>query len=354
MRIPRRTSGSQSNSSAGGIMNREHGFSLVEMLIAAAITLAVMAGTFRAFDDGLGLYEKTVQMTDLEQNLRAGLNFLVRDFINAGWGIPTGGIPIPSGDGATAVVRPGPPGVIYTFGDSESIAAVNPGAGLGPEGNGQETDMVNILYADSLLPLNQTTLDSIAANGTSVVVNAGTPITGVANEIRAGDLIAFSNALGNALQCVTSVSGQTILFNSNDPLNLNQPAASQGSIMQIQSDGTFPPTTATRVYLVTYYLDYVTDPETPRLIRRINGREGGVVGLVLEDFQLSYDLVDGDTNPTNVETPVDPNSPNEIRKVNILLSGRSSSLIRNTQEYLRRSLTTQVSLRCMSFVDRYE
>jgi prepilin-type N-terminal cleavage/methylation domain-containing protein len=334
-------------------MNREHGFSLIEMLIAAAIALAVLAGTFQAFNDGLGLSEKTVQITDLEQNLRAGLNFMVRDFINAGWGIPIGGIPIPSGDGADEVVRPGPPEKNYTFGDSESIAAINPGSGLGSQGSGRATDIVNILYADSLLPLNRKPLDSIGENGASIVVNGVTPITGVANEIRAGDLIAFSNALGSTLQCVTRVSGQTIYFDSGDPLNLNQPAASQGSIMQIQSGGEFPPTTATRVYVVTYYLDYATDPETPRLIRQINNRAGDVVGLVLEDLQLSYDLVDGDTNPTNVKTPVDPNSPNQIRKVNILLGGRSSSPIRNTQEFLRRNLTTQVSLRSMSFVDRY-
>jgi prepilin-type N-terminal cleavage/methylation domain-containing protein len=335
-------------------MIKAHGFSLIEMMIASTLALIVLAGALGAFNGSLGLNEKSGQMTDLEQNLRAGLNFLVRDFINAGWGIPTGGLPIPSGDDATAVIRPGPPDTNYTFDDAESIAAVNPGAGLGPLGNGQTTDMVNILYADSLLPLNQTMLVSIAANGASAEVDAGTPITGVANPIRVGDLIAFSNALGNALQCVTGVVGQTMSFNSGDALNLNQPGASEGSIMQIQSGGVFPPTTATRVYLVTYYLDYTTDPETPRLIRRINNREGSVVGLVLEDLQFSYDLVDGDTNPTNVETPEDPNSPNQIRKTNISLSGRSSSLIRNTQEYLRRNLTTQVSLRSLAFVDRYE
>ncbi len=111
-------------------------------------------------------------MADLEQNLRTGINFAVRDFLTAGWGIPTGGIPIPSGAGALAVKRPGPPGTTILF-DSLVIAAVNPGAGLGPASSGQATDMVNILYSDNTLPLNQTPLTSIAANGSSVTVNAG-------------------------------------------------------------------------------------------------------------------------------------------------------------------------------------
>ena len=39
-------------------------------------------------------------------------------------------------------------------------------------------------------------------------------------------------------------------------LNLNQPGAAAGSIIQIQdAPGSYPPTTATRLWLVTYYID---------------------------------------------------------------------------------------------------
>lgn len=335
-------------------MKQEQGFSMTEVLVSTAITLVLLVATMGSLSDAFGLNERVTLMADLEQNLRSGMNFLVRDFLNAGWGIPTGGLPIPSGTGALPVARPGPPGTSYTFSPAETIAAVNPGAGLGPVGNGRATDIVNILYADNLLPLNQSPLDAIAADGSSATVNAGTPITGVRYPIRAGDLIAFSNALGNTVQYVTRVSGQTIYFEAGDPMNLNQPGAAQGSIMQLQSEGTFPPTTATRVWLVTYYLDTTTDPEMPRLIRRINDRPGEVVALVLEDLQLSYDLVDGVTNPTNVKTPVPPNSPNQIRKASIFLSGRSGARIRHTGEFVQRNLTTQISLRSLSFIDRYQ
>lgn len=334
-------------------MSREQGFSLVEVLIATALTVILLAGAMGALNDAMGLNDRTTLMADLEQNLRAGMNFLIRDFISAGWEIPTGGIPIPSGPGALQVNRPGPPGANYSFGSSATVAAVNPGASLGPVENGRPTDIVNILYADNMLPLNQSPLAAIAANGSSMTVNAGTPISGVPNEIRPGDLIGFSNALGNTLQCVTRVAGQTVFFETGDPFNLNQPGAPQGSIMQLQSGGVFPPTTATRILLITYYLDNTTDPLMPRLVRQVNMRTGEAVALVLEDMQLSYDLVDGVTNPTGIETPVPPNSPNQIRKANIFLSGRSSSRVRTTDEFLHRSLTTQVSLRSLSFIDRY-
>jgi len=77
------------------------------------------------------------------------------------------------------------------------------------------------------------------------------------------------------------------------------------------------------------------------------------VALILEDLQLSYDLVDGVNNPTGVKEAVDPYSPSQIRKANILLSGRSSAENRHNGEFLRKSLTTQVSLRSLSYIDRY-
>jgi hypothetical protein len=338
-------------------MKSEQGFTVSEVLVAATLAIVIMGGTLGSLNDALGLNEKTNLIADLGQNLRAGLNLLVRDFINAGWGIPTGGIPIPSGGTAIPVHRPGPPGTSLDFGTALTLSGVNPGEDLGPATNGQATDIVSILYADNMLALNEKPLVDIDINSANVVVeiDGTTPITGISNAVREGDLIAISNALGNTLLYVTDVSGQIIRCESGDPLNLNQPFAPQGSASCLDNgDGTYPPTTATRVMLVTYYLDTTTDSEMPRLIRRINNRAGEAVALVLENLQLSYDLVDGVTNPTYVKTPVAPNSPNQIRKANILLSGRSSAREKNTKEFLRRTLTTQVSLRSLAFIDRYK
>jgi len=334
-------------------MESERGFSLAETLVAVALTAIILGLALGSLDNALVTNERVGLMSDLEQNLRTGLNLVVRDFVTAGWGIPTGGVPIPSGAGTNPIIRPGPPGTNHTFGTAQTLAAVNPGPALGPACNGRATDIVNILYADSLLQINQNPLDLISTDGSTARVNTSTPITGITNAVRPGDLIAFSNALGNTLQYVTAVNGQTMTFQPGDPMNLNQPGATQGSITQLKSEGVYPPTTVTRVWLITFYLDTTADPDEPRLIRRLNNRPGEVLALILEDLQLSYDLVDGVTNPTNVKIPILPNSPNQIRKVSILLSGRSSLPVRETREFVSQSLSTQVSLRSLSFIDRY-
>ena len=41
--------------------------------------------------------DTATNLADASQNLRSGMNFLVRDLVQAGRQIPTGGIPIPSG-----------------------------------------------------------------------------------------------------------------------------------------------------------------------------------------------------------------------------------------------------------------
>jgi hypothetical protein len=95
-----------------------------------------------------------------------------------------------------------------------------------------------------------------------------------------------------------------------------------------------------------------------------NNNLGTALAFDVENLQISYDLVDGVNNPSEVKfvaadlTPSgrcspNPCSPNQIRKVNISLTGRSRLPLRQTKQYLRNTLTTQVSLRSMSFTDRY-
>ena len=46
--------------------------------------------------------------------------------------------------------------------------------------------------------------------------------------------------------------------------------------------------------------------------------------------------------------------PERIRKVNVTLSSRGRQALRGSRQVLRTSLLTQISLRSLSFVDRYE
>jgi len=335
-------------------VRNEAGFSLAEFLVSMLLTLVVLGISLSTFNDAVNINQLAGLVADTDQNVRSGLNMMTRDLIQTGEGIPTGGIPVPSGGGSTPINRPGPVGATYTFPAGTVLPAVTPGAGLGPTIALQPTDLVTVLYADPTLPLNTAPLVSINATGTRATVDPAVSITDPDTAVRAGDLIMFSNAFGNALQEVTGTDGaQTMLFDPGDPLNLNQSAASQGTLVRLQSGpGAYPPTTATRIVMVSYYID-ASNPAGPRLVRQVGAGPRLAIALGVENLQLSFDLVDGVTNPTNVRSPAPPNSPHEIRKVNLFLSARSEAAHRQTGRWFRNSLATQVSLRSLSFVDRY-
>jgi prepilin-type N-terminal cleavage/methylation domain-containing protein len=337
------------------------GFSLIELMVSMAILMVIMAVTLAAFTDATRINEASSLTADVTQNLRVGMNLAIRDLIQTGQGVPTGGIPIPSGVGVQLINRPSPPGMNYTFPiGSTVLSAVTEGPLLGPAVNGQVTDMITVLYADQSLPLNQTPLAALAANGSSMTVDAGTPITNPQNALAPGDLIMFSNAQGNAIQQITRVGGgQTVFFDAGDFYNLNQTGAAQGTIVQIRPGPTFPVdpitgltnTTATRILMITYFIDNVTNPQVPRLARQINFNGAQPVALAMENFQISYDMEDGIN--TNQKQAIAPLTSNQIRKVNLFLSARSGSRYSRNDQFMRNGLTTSVSLRSLSYLDRY-
>jgi len=349
-------------------MRDQRGFTLIELLVSTAITLVVLAGAMTAFKDALDISQAGTMIADSTQNLRAATNLMVRDLMQAGRGIPTGGLPIPSGAGAVAINRPGPVGSAYTFDNVNftTLPAIVPGPALGPNIDGQATDIITVLMSDPTLApltLNATPVvagqPTLAADGSSL--DAGTNPTWVTDPttgVRTGDLVMFTNALGNAVQTVTATAGTVVQFAAGDPLRLNQRGVAQGSITQIIAGG-IPQTTAQRVLLVTYYVDVVSTPGSPRLARRINGSAGQALAGVVEDLDLSFDLVDGVTNP--VAQKVVPvtlagvlYTPNQIRKVNLHVGVRSEEPSVRQHDYTRSHLTTVVSLRSLSYVDRYK
>jgi prepilin-type N-terminal cleavage/methylation domain-containing protein len=350
---------------------RADGFTLPELLISTAIILMTLGAALTTFSNAVSLTQSTTELTDSNQNLRAGTNLLARDLLQAARGIPTGGLPIPSGVGAQAINRPSPPGLAYTFDNvnSTTLPAIIPGAGLGPTIDGQATDIVTILMTDSLLGSLGTNTGlagqaKVATNGANVDVGAnaawlaGNPAQGIP-PVAPGDLIWFSNANGNALQTVTSVDPTHMYFALNDWFNFNQPGAAQGSITQIASNP-MPPGSVARVIMLTYYVDAVTAPATPRLTRVQNAHTPQAMAGVIEDLDLSYDLVDGVTNPINQKTVpyTDPvrgitYSPNQIRKVNLHAGVRSDTLSPQHDDYIRNHLSTVISIRSLAFVNRY-
>jgi type II secretory pathway pseudopilin PulG len=378
------------------------GFTLLELMIAMSVTMVLLYAAVLAFKDAQTTNSIVKQSADMTDNLRAGLNLMIQDIQQTGTGIPTGGIPIPftsNGSttapcGTTAPINRPVLGGASTFPACNSVMpSVEPGNMLGPpitapdattgtvQNPNSITDEITVLYADNTAgldakPINQppTTTPpspgcpngSLNLNGTLLTITFdATNCVNLANAgitIQTGDLIMLTNSLGTALVYVTSVNGQTISFASGDPFKLNGRSDNSGTVNQLMTAGCngapscFPATTATRIWMVSYYLDNVTSPPYIRLIRQVNFKTPTPVGETLENLQFTYNFFDGVTNPSNQPTVPAGNSESQIRTVNLYLGARSSYRVShgNQSLYSRSNLMTQVSLRSMAYFNKYQ
>jgi prepilin-type N-terminal cleavage/methylation domain-containing protein len=388
-------------------MKRENGFSLIELMVAMAIMVAVVAAATQAIIQAQHVSEAVALEANLQENLRAGMHFIVRDLTQAGEGIPAAGISIPNtAAGVSAIARPGTPAptifesaavpaVTYTTlppvipGNAlgSVVTTVNPASGAVLAG-GFNTDIITVLYEDNTLessviganpplltaePVNQpaptvpTCTGVIAATGASVTLDTNCfTMPGQPTPIAVGNLIMFHNINGTALEYVTSIAGQTIGFAAGDPAGLNQTGLPNGTVANLAVATT--PTTISRVWMVTYYLDVVSNPAKPQLIRQVNypnfpaaapANPPQAVAEVIENLQFSYDIVNsqdaagtyGLAGPGDAATAIAPDTPFSFRAVNTYLGGRSEYpyTVTNPPQFLRNSMSTQISIRSLSF-----
>jgi hypothetical protein len=381
-------------------ISEESGFSLAEALVAMTIMTIVMGGVFHAMATAMDATRLVKGVTSMNQGLALSMDAMVRDLTAVGQGLPVGRrIGIPSGGGAQPIIRPGPgqvgacPGVT-TFPAMPSLAAVSAGAGKGPAIEGVCTDVITVLMADS--SFENVGVAAIAANGTTLTIDDDVNISdaNLNDNIRAGDFLMLTKGSNSTLMAVTQVANQVVTFGADDRLRLNQfdtGLVMQGTINQLRAaapvDTAIPqpdpanpgrtipgPTVATRIRMVTYYVDTTTTPEHPRLTRILNAGAPNAIGFEAHGLRFSFDLFDGNTNPTAVAmTPADlvNNGPcgvmlpgqtvgnfesqcaNKIRKVNVMLAMRSANIDRRLKDYHRNTLFTQVALRNLTFSDQY-
>lgn len=363
---------------------RQKGFSLVEVMVSLAILSAVMAVTLGALNTALTANEAVTDMADMQDNLRAGMNLMERDIVQAGSGVPLGGILVPytnplnNPNGSPVplpINRPSPPGQNYAFPVDSALTSVEPGFSLGPVSMGNPTDMITVMFGDNELswstmaPINNAPAAPPCAGTvtlTSVTLDTTTAFcqdprifnTNVA--IQPGDLMMLTNAQGGSvLRYVTSVAGTTLNFAAGDPFDINGQAAASGTMTNMATPGSvpiaFPPTSISRIWMVTYFLDITTNPTRPQLMRQVNFRQPQAVGQVMENLQVAYDIVSAvaTPNPVNARNIIAPDSPSQIRKINLLLSARSEYVFSKSNQYFRDNLYTQIGLRSLAFQNLY-
>jgi prepilin-type N-terminal cleavage/methylation domain-containing protein len=375
-------------------MKKQSGFTLVELIVAMGVTAVVLTAAVLSFRDSTKANSTITQKSDMSDNIRSGLNLIVQDLIQTGTGIPTGGISIPNTVNASGcnvgkpVNRP-PASLSLTFQGPNSanagcnviLPAIEPGPDLGPtitspDGTkGPASDVITILYVDNTLSLDAKPINGPACpkgvidpKGAFITFDSGATcgvtIGAAGIPVNVGDLIMIYNANGNCLQTVSSVSGQTLNFAAGDAFNLNGRTATEtaGTILQLQNlsggvpNGTFPSTSATRIWMVTYYLAVpVGDTTHPQLMRELNFNAPQAVAEVLENLQFAYNLADGTSPaPSNQNTVPAGDNESEIRSVNVYIGARSTSTTAGSGQFARTNLATQVALRSMAYFNTYK
>lgn len=351
----------------------ERGFTLPELMVSMLLTLIVTGAAMGTFQNAMTVNDSASQLADANQNLRAGMNQMIKDIMQAGRIIGPEGVPVPTGNGAAAIKRPGPPGqdeLTFDLSTTTTLPDITTGHELGPKVNGVKTDIITILTVDPFMPTVTLAPDtpangSIDASGGFVTLPAAaTWMTGdEVNDtppIKTGDLILFKNPNGTAMQTVTGMDSTKIYFDAGDAFGFNQRSAAQGTILKIDASNQI--TMMFRVLMMTYYVDNTTTPGAPRLMRQINQNDPQALAGVVEDLKLTYDLVDGIENPVQIaslpytDTTVSPSvtyNSNQIRSVNIHAGVRSEMISRPMDDYVRNHISTSVDVRSLASVDRY-
>ena len=371
------------------------GFSLVEVMISVGIMTAIMAATMTALAQAMKANETAVLVTGMNNNLRTGMDLMIRDLLQVGSGLPPGHfILIPSGAGER-INMPGPPGTAHlsTVGDAE-INAVNPGADWSArqpvagtactvDGPGcVRTDTITTLAADS-------TFTDIALTARTRRTGRPSPCTRCRqhrstgpDRVVPGQLIMLERGCVYGAVAGDGVDARSdmITFAANDSLNLNstprrldrhgveRPSRRPSGFVPV-APATVLSTTATRIRMISYYIDN-TNPAHPTLVRRINNGHPTDFDNTAAARWRSISTICRSPTTSRTATailrtsrhrrlrperclPPDACSVNQIRKVNITLSARSRTEFSATNQYFRNTLSTQVSLRGMSFVNDY-
>lgn len=357
------------------------GFSLIELLLALSLGLIVMASGTYLFSKALDATWRIGQRAEMQQNGRSAIDLMARDISLAGAGMPVGGVQLPSATGTApkygcdqvrCYVGGDPPsGIAFP---SSRLYGVIPGwkAGASLSAGTPATDVVTVVYSDVTFALNLYKVTAFGANGTSITVAAPNPqpnppvpqINDAAVGLKVGDLVLLSNNVGSAVGEVTGTTGTTVVnFADQDGLRINQSAAVTGNIKAISLGQN---TVATRILAITYYVEAPAGPDgargtaddlAPRLMRQVSGLSPVPVAENVSDLKLTYDIFDDTSNiaTSNLSDAglVQGKSPNQIRKVNITSLAMRSPL-RGTTGFQGLGLSTSVSVRDMSFRDRYQ
>jgi prepilin-type N-terminal cleavage/methylation domain-containing protein len=382
------------------IANSQHGFSLLELMIAASLGLVVIVAMTSLFRQGMNATFTVTQRAEVQQNMRAAIELMTKDISMAGAGLPSGGLQLPSG-GTPTKVACNQAGTCYvpadTYPTGNFMYGILPGFGNGVQNGSVITsapaavnDSITSIYCDYNFPLTNFAFTFPSTTTATVALVAGANSALPENilapgGLNVGDLLFFlvttpgqgtaGNSQGTSAAQTAAVvaeitgipSNTQIDFATNDALNFNQGAGVANSLattinnlganLGAGNSVTSNTVTACRLNAVTYFLQVPPaggTVQTPRLMRQVNGLTAVPVADNIINLQFSYDVISSTAGlmNANLANPIAAgDSPALIQKVNMWVMGQS--LLASGNRYQSMYLASSVSAGNMSFCNSY-
>jgi prepilin-type N-terminal cleavage/methylation domain-containing protein len=380
----------------------QHGFTLIELMVATALGVMVILGMLSLFRLGVNTAITVTQRADTQQNMRAGIEMMAKDIALAGAGLPTGGLQLPTG-GTLSKVGCNQAGTCYlptdTYPTGNIMYGILPGFDNGVQSSAviadapaATNDSITTIYCDYNFQLSNFTFSFPTGYSATVTLNAS-PTAGLPTNILApgglnqGDLIFFqvtSPGTGTGNQGSSSsqtasvvaeisappsgsgsggpwtldfAAGDALNFNQSGPNSLDATVTALGASLGYTGTSSGNQVTACRLEAVTYFLQVPPaggTVQTPRLMRQVNGLTAIPLADNIINLQFSYDLISSSTGliNANIANPIAAgDSPAMIQKINMLIMGQS--ILGYGTKNQSMFLATSVSARNMSFCNSY-
>ncbi len=281
------------------------GLTLLELLVAMAISAVLMAAIYRTFIGQHKTYAVQEQVVDMQQNVRVAINRMMREIRMAGFGNVSTALPLSAKDGP----------FLYIITPKDNVDYIK----------GQNDDQITIIGAFEQI----STLAAVPTVGTNTIQLAGNPSEFNLNYRKYVCIGGLETHIINNVVPSTN----TITFLDNDNVVNNFPVG----------------TPVYKVKAITYRLRWDTgSPSMPVLTREDNTDGGGsqVVAENIENLQFRYILNDGSES----DLPADPL---KIRMVRVTINARTRmsdpELKGEIGGFRRRTIASNILVRNMMF-----
>jgi prepilin-type N-terminal cleavage/methylation domain-containing protein len=375
-------------------LKSQRGFSLLELLVASSIGVAVVLVMTSLFKTGMDATTRVSQRAETQQNMRAAVELITKDISLAGAGLPAGGLQLTTAGLSKFACNQ--TGTCYiTNGNYPNsgatpnyMYAIEPGFGTGVQNGlaiaaapGLINSSLTAVYCDYNFPLTNFNFSITSTTTTAVaVINGAVQPNNILapGGLQVGDLLLFTvNIAGDgktvngnsSIQTaavvaeVTGIPNNTLVqFNVTDPLNFNHTSGSNNlaavsAAIAAAPANSNPQTSVCRLQVVSYFLQIPPaggTVQTPRLMRQVNGLDAVPVADNIINLQFTYDIISvaGGALVANQQDPIAAGqSPNLIKKVNVWIMGASPITGGNKSQSMY--LATSVATRDMSFCNSY-